>query len=188
MNGDEPTLDRKVVALTERFERERIAYALGGAIALAYYAEPRATIDIDVNVFVAPNAIDDVAAVLASLGVEVDEAHRRSARRDGQVRVWWGVTPLDLFFSTDAFHDHAATRVRRVPFGDTTIVVLAPEDLAVCKIVFDRRKDWWDLEQMLLITAGALDVASIRDWLVAAVGEDDQRISRFDAVVADVLG
>ena len=63
----------------------------------------------------------------------------------------------------DPFHFHAAERVRPVPFVDT-ILVLAPEDLLVCKVVFNRRKDWIDIEQMLLLTAGALDLEDVRRW------------------------
>jgi hypothetical protein len=184
----EPPLDEKVIAIDATFTNAEIAHAFGGALALAYYAEPRATIDIDVNVFVPPSDVDLVAATLARLGVAIDDDARMQARRDGQVRVWWNRTPLDLFFSYDRFHDEAATRVRRVPFGDATIAILAPEDLLVCKVVFDRRKDWIDVEQMLVMTAGELDVAGVRREAARIVGAGDDRVARFDRAVVEVLG
>jgi hypothetical protein len=97
------------------------------------------------------------------------------------------VTPIDLFFAYDPFHYHAAGRVRRVPFGADTIRILAPEDLLVCKAVFNRRKDWIDIEQMLLITAGTLDLDDTRRWLTRIVGDDD-RLARFELAVREVLG
>ncbi len=44
------TLAKRVLAIDHALSS--IPHAFGGALALAYYAEPRATIDIDLNVFV----------------------------------------------------------------------------------------------------------------------------------------
>jgi hypothetical protein len=139
-------------------------------------------------VFLPPAAVERVSAVLTGLGVAVSAAGRRAVRRDGQARAFWGRTPVDLFFANDAFHDRAAARVRRVPFGEDTIAILAPEDLVVCKAVFDRRKDWIDIEQVLVVTAGELDVAGVRRELARVTGPEDRRVSRFDAAVAEILG
>jgi len=184
----EPALDEKVVAIDAAFRAAGIAHAFGGALALAYYAEPRSTIDIDVNVFVPPTDFERVADVLVQIGVTVDKVARTIGVRDGQARVWWVRTPVDLFFSYDDFHTHAATRVRTVPFGDTTIFVLAPEDLLVCKAVFDRRKDWIDIEQMLVTTAGDLDLVGVRGAVARVVGADDDRVARLDRAVEEILG
>ncbi|HTK17038.1 MAG TPA: hypothetical protein VL769_11645, partial [Acidimicrobiia bacterium] len=153
MSNAEIRLDQKVVLLEDAFVTAELPHAFGGAIAFAYYGEPRATIDVDINVFVRPEQAPKVFAVLAPLGVTVPETARSETERDGQIRLRWDRTPVDLFFAYDAFHDHAATRVRRVPFGERTIPILAPEDLLVCKAVFDRRKDWIDIDQILELTA-----------------------------------
>jgi hypothetical protein len=118
----------------------------------------------------------------------VDAGARSVVPRDGQVRVWWTRTPVDLFFAYDEFHARAATRVRRVPFGDATITILAPEDLLVCKAVFDRRKDWIDIEQMLVMTVGELDLDGVHDELARIAGNEDERVARFDRAVEEVLG
>lgn len=188
MTAPEPTLADKVSALAHALESGGVPFAFGGALALAYYAEPRATVDVDVNVFVAPDAVDRVVEVLRPLGITASAADRDLVRRNGQVRLHWGVTPVDLFFAYDAFHFHAAQRIRRVPFGAETILVLAPEDLLVCKAVFNRRKDWIDVEQMLLLTAGTLDLDDVRRWVLAIVGGDDDRVQRFERAVREVLG
>ena len=188
MTVPEPSLSEKISALSQVLEASDVPFAFGGALALAYYAEPRATVDVDVNVFVAPAEVDHVSEVLGSLGIRTSATERRLVLRDGQVRLHWGLTPVDLFFAYDAFHYHAAQRVRRVPFGSETILVLAPEDLLVCKVVFNRRKDWIDIEQMLLLTAGTLDLDDVRRWIVAIVGADDDRCDRFERAVREVLG
>ena len=61
--GERPTLAERVVALDAALAD--VPHAFGGALALAYYAEPRATIDIDLNVFVPAERFEDVAAPLA---------------------------------------------------------------------------------------------------------------------------
>ena len=188
MTEPEVPLGDKVAILARTFAEGGMPFAFGGALALAYYAEPRATIDVDVNVFVRPDEIDRVVALLAPLGVSANAEQRRVAWADGQVRLHWERTPIDLFLAYDPFHFHAAERVRVVPFGDVTIPVLAAEDLLVCKVVFDRRKDWIDIDQMLLLTAGTLDITDVRHWVARIVGDDDACLAHLDRAIAEVLG
>lgn len=178
----EPSLPDKVVAIHEGLRGARIGHAFGGALALAYYAEPRATIDIDLNVFVAPDRHGAVHAALLPLGV-ADEVDAAALARDGQCRWWWGRTPIDLFFAYDELHDAMRREARKVPFGETAIPILSPEHLTVCKAVFDRPKDWLDIEQILVCEAD-LDVAEVERWLTRAVGPDDRRAERFGELVA----
>ncbi len=84
---------------------------------------------------------------------------------------------MDLFFAYDPFHEAMRKEVRRVLFAATTLPILAPEHLAVCKAMFDRPKDWLDIEQMLVATKD-LDVSAIEGWLSRMVGEDDERLKR----------
>lgn len=176
----EPSLPEKVLALHERLAGAQIAHAFGGALALAYYAEPRATIDVDVNVFLAPAAHPAVAAALAPLGVE-PAPDAAALERDGQARWWWGRTPVDLFFAYDPIHEAMRGATRTVPFGEQTIAILAPEHLLVCKAIFDRPKDWLDIEQML-VCVDELDVAEADGWLVRIAGAHDARRERFRAL------
>jgi hypothetical protein len=177
-----PSLVEKVVALHTALDAGKVPHAIGGALALAYYAEPRATIDVDLNVFVPTERWPVVRDALSPLGVTVD-TDLAALERDGQVRLWWDRNPVDLFFSYDPFHDEMKKATRRVPFAETTIPVLAPEHLAVCKAMFNRPKDWIDIEQILVATA-PLDVPEIEVWLESMVGERDQRLARLREILA----
>ncbi len=185
MSADESrggiSLPDKVIAIDRALAAAKIPHAIGGAMALAYYAEPRATIDVDVNVFVSTERWPDVGAALAPLGVEVD-LDESALARDGQVRLWWGSNPVDLFFSYDAFHHEMEETTRRVPFAGARIPILAPEHLAVCKAIFNRPKDWLDIEAMLVV-AEPLDVAAIESWLTRMVGADDERLGKLGAIL-----
>jgi hypothetical protein len=160
-----------------------LPHAFGGALALAYYAEPRSTIDIDVNVFIPAARFPEVAQPLTGLGAAADDrAVAEFVRRDGQARVMWDDTPIDLFFSYDAFHDAAARDLRRVPFADTTIPILGADHLVVCKVVFGRPKDWVDIDAML--GAGAtIDTAEVLRWVGRIAGDDDPRYDRIAALL-----
>ena len=167
-------------AVHDALDRARIPHAVGGAIALAYCTlEPRGTRDLDFNVFVGPERARDVFAALPQ-GVEVSGARLEALERDGQVRLRAGSTPVDLFLSVLPFHDHVASHVRRVPFEGRTIPVLSCTALAVFKVMFDRPRDWADIEAM--IEGQSFDSEEAGDWLAQMLGSDDQRLERLAAV------
>lgn len=170
------SLPDRVVAVHRALAAARIPHAFGGAIALAYcIGEPRATIDMDINVFLTP---DRAEVAIDALPPEVErEADTLDViARDGQVRLWWEHTPIDLFFNTTDFHDRAALRARHDTFGPVELPILACRDLAVFKAFFDRGRDWVDLEAMA--DAGALDVSAVAGVLVEYLGPDDPRVAR----------
>lgn len=177
-----PSLPNKVTAIHRALDEARVPHAIGGALALAYYAEPRATIDVDVNVFVPTERWPEIRAALAPLGIDV-EVDVESLARDGQVRIWWDRNPIDLFFSYDPFHDAMRQGARKVPFNGETIPILSPEHLAVCKAMFDRPKDWLDIEQILVAT-DPLDMGEIEAWLERMVGADGLRMKKLAEVKA----
>lgn len=178
MNG----LPAKIVALHAAFEKGALPHAFGGALALAWCTQrARGTIDIDINVFL---SADQAETVLESLpdGVAADARQGRALRRDGQVRLWWDDTPVDLFLSTTDFHEEAARRVRWERFGGVSVPFLSCNDLAVFKAFFNRTRDWADLEEMH--AAGTLDVGRVIAVLVEYLGADDERISQLKRLAA----
>ena len=182
----EPSLPDKALAIHSALDRARLPHAFGGAMALAYYGEPRTTVDIDINVFVAPEHHERVVAVLAPLGIDRGPS-AVTVLREGQGRWRWGRNPIDLFFSNIAFHDAMHRGVRDVPFGGRYIPILAAEHLVVAKAVFDRAKDWIDIEQVFLATPG-LDTAEIDRWINDLVGAADPRAVRLADTRQRVLG
>lgn len=174
----------KIVAVHAGLDAAGLPHALGGAIALAYCTEePRGTKDIDVNVFVGTEQIDATLAALPD-AVTATAAQRRQLARDGQSRLFWDDTPIDVFLSNVPFHDHAEANVRRVPFASVPdLPVLACADLAVFKAFFARPKDAVDVATM--IATGAVDRDRLEATVVALLGSDER--SRFFARVDDAL-
>ena len=175
------TLPERIVALHEALEGADVPHAFGGAIALAYWTlDPRGTSDIDLNLFV-PAA--DPEPALAALPDAVDRPPElaRMIADDGQVRLFWDDTPLDLFFDYAPIHEAAARNREVVPFAGVDLPVLGPVELAVFKVMFDRTRDWADLEAML--EAETLDVEAVRAGLAPMLDTGDERFARLDDTV-----
>lgn len=173
-------IPEKMVTIHRSLTNAGFDYAFGGALALAWCThQARGTIDLDVNVFVGPDRTDELLVSLPR-AVAVAESDRVLLTRDGQARLWWDTTPVDLFLNTTDFHEWVATRVRWEPFGGTELPFLGCEDLAVFKAFFNRTKDWADLEAMY--EAGTLDVAAVAGVLASFLGGDDERIARLLAL------
>ena len=69
-----------------------------------------------------------------------------------------------------------------MPFADGTIPILSAEHLVVCKVVFDRPKDWVDIDAML--AAGAtVDAGEVLRWVGRIAGDDDPRYDRIAALL-----
>jgi hypothetical protein len=173
----------QIVELHRSLRAHEVPHAFGGALALAWCTQrARATIDIDVNLFVDVTEAERTLAALPS-GVTVTQDDRDLIARDGQARLWWGPTPVDVFFNTTAFHGAAADRARFEDFGGERVPFLACRDLAVFKAFFDRTKDWADLEEMS--AADALDVEAVLGVLANYLGGDDHRLERLRAIGRD---
>lgn len=173
-------LGDQLLAVHDGLDAAHIPHAIGGAIALGYCVlEPRGTRDVDVNVFVGPERAREVFAAMPD-GVEFSGVQLEQAERDGQVRLRWGITPVDLFLSVLPFHDRVESHVRRVPFEGRTIPVLDCTGLAVFKAMFDRTKDWADIEAM--VEARALDLDEALRWLSEMAGPGSREYERFEAL------
>lgn len=140
-----------VVDVHRALERAAVAHAFGGALALAHYAEPRATVDIDVNVFVPDVDASDVVVSLATLGYAPERERAEWVPIAGiRLRRPTDLFPVDLFPSLHRAYDEIATRVQRIAFGPDRVDLpfLSAEDLALFKLSFGRDKDWVDLRRM----------------------------------------
>lgn len=190
MNHNTLPLSEKILRLSRTLAAGDIPFAFGGAIARNYYAEPRLTLDMDVGIFLPPVAHRRVLPTLATLFPIPDTAHAAaSIERDGQIRLDWDYTPVDLFFSYDPFHEMTAARTRRVPFAESEIPILSAEDVMVHKILFNRPKDWRDIADILSTQRGQLDLGYMRQWLTSILpsneltGAPETRVALFDDLV-----
>jgi hypothetical protein len=167
-------------------DRASIAYAVGGAIALSYWAVPRATADVDVNVFVREHELCALCDALVAIGVPISlDAARVASDASGLIVVQWMGMRVDLFTPSIEFSWEALRTRVQVDIDSHKLWLLSPEALAVFKLLFFRPKDIADLQRLLGVRGEALDVNYVRAQVVAMMGEDDERVVRWDALVAD---
>ena len=131
-----------------------VKHAFGGALALAYYAEPRGTVDIDVNVDVPYGSRSTLLANLGDLGWYADNLEAEAVPAAGTRLHQVGESiVIDLFFSFDDFHEDVLNRAVAKPFlhagSRHELPFLSAEDLIVFKISFGRPKDWVDIQAMV---------------------------------------
>ncbi len=172
--------ERQIVMLHEALDAADIPHAVRWSARSRWCTErARATVDIDVNLFVDSDGFAAVEDALPS-GIRVSDADRHAIAVDGQVRLWWDTTPVDVVCNTTPFHEAAAGRTRVESFGGTDVPFPACRDLAVFKAFFGRTKDWADLEEMQ--KAGSLDVAAVLGVIAHHLGAGDHRLERLRAL------
>lgn len=129
-----------------------IVHAFGGALALNYYADPRATTDVDVNVAKSVAEAPVLVSLLAAHGFTLDEPLEGHLPIAG-LRFRRNADVVDCFLAFDGFHERLLGRAREVPInaegGRFTTKILSQDDLAVVKLSFNRPKDHIDIDAMI---------------------------------------
>lgn len=176
-----------IIAVHRHLAEADVSHAFGGALALAYVAEPRGTVDVDVNVFLPPSALDWVAAALEPLGL------RREGTPDDHRPPIAGIRfghaddpfPVDVFPALDErYREIEGRRVLR-PFGrgDDVLPFLSAEDLCLFKLSYGRPRDWVDLAAVAAARPD-VDVEVVEELLVALRGPSMYpRLARFRSLL-----
>lgn len=149
------------------------AYAIGGAMAAAFYLEPVSTFDLDVFVLFADDGglmpLRPLYAALADMGFQPDETARECVDIAG--------TPVQFLPVHNALLAEAMAEAREMEYDGVPVRVVDPEHLAAIAVQTGRAKD-------------ALRVRMFREW----DGFDEARFRNILSVhglersVADVKG
>jgi hypothetical protein len=171
-------LTTQIIRLHKALAEAGLPHAFGGALALAWCTkQARGTIDIDINVFVDQGRLTEVLSALPKQ-VKVSAEALSRLQSDGQARLWWGPTPVDLFLNTTPLHQGMARRASTETFAGHAVPFLSCQDLALFKAYFNRTKDWADLEAMK--EAGTLDLNRLRADILQTLGDSDERQAHLD--------
>jgi hypothetical protein len=167
-----------------RLDEAGIAYAIGGALALAAHGMPRATTDADVGAFVAMSEIDLLFDALERAGCLFErERARREIERSYLFIVRCAGVLVDVFVN-DPQHVARERRIRLPGPDGQPLWFLSAEDWAVHKLALHRAQDVADLERLFAALGRRLDLGYVRRWLEAiAPEESDPRRTTFDELV-----
>jgi len=174
------------LAIAQALAARQVPYAIGGALAYGVWALPRATKDVDLNLFVPPDGLRAAMDALESAGVtfEREEALRKSAD-EGLFVGWVGACRVDVFTPSIPFSWEALKTRVAVQVGGSTAWFLSAEALSFFKMMFFRGKDLVDLERLIANMGRKLDAPYVRRWLVETMSEGDERVRKWDELCAE---
>lgn len=174
-------LVEKLLAVHESLTERRLPHAFGGAIALAYCTrEPRGTRDLDLNIFVEPLCAMEALSALPE-DVRVEPTDIQAAATDGQRRLWWGDTPIDVFLNTLPLHGEMLESVLWVPLSGRDVPVVDGASLVVFKVLIDCTQDWADIEAVAECSPS--DIVLAAAMLRELLSLDDPRHHRLGSLV-----
>lgn len=157
--------------ISNAFATAKIPYAVGGAHALNMWANPRATVDIGVNVFLTIPQFESLIPILKQLGATTVEDAKDKSGEDVQYyddtfvlehflpdessfsTIYIDGIKVELFPNTLALQQQIAIDgVREVPFkGTPGVLFLSAEAVIAVKLLFFRRKDQADILNLLTV-------------------------------------
>lgn len=180
----EPVVILAAADVAAALEGAGFAYAVGGAIALAYWGVPRATVDVDVGVAAEPMQLPELFAALRRGGCELDEAKAAEAAMRGDFGCRARGVRVDVFLPVLPLARSALERRVSVPFGSRQLWIVTKEDAVLFKLLFGRTKDLADLERLFSVHPEALDRGYLDGWVAALFTANDPRRAAYASLLA----
>jgi hypothetical protein len=171
-------LEAALVEVASACEALGLPYMLIGGLAVAMWGEPRATLDVDVTVWVEP---DGMEAAVAGLCARFGSLSRDPRAFVSQTHVLPVTTSqgarADVVFA--ALPPERESIARAVPkqIDNHTVMVASVEDLLLMKLVSERRKDREDAIRLLRRFKKSID----REYLEPRVRELSEALAQPDA-------
>jgi hypothetical protein len=175
--------------LAARLKAAGCEYALGGAIALGFWAEPRGTLDVDVTLYLPLDEPSRCTKLLEQIGCQFDPRRAEEFLKEHSFcQVDMLGVRLDVFLPMSAFYEAAKARRREVPIGTHRAYIWDAETLCVFKMMFFRQKDLVDVQSILRSQVASLDREWVEQSLLELYGQRDPRITRWRELTAENQG
>jgi hypothetical protein len=171
------SLEAALLELAGALEDCRLPYALIGGLAVSLSGEPRATLDVDVSVWAAPDqlgaAIDCLCARFRALRANPHQFVEK--HRVLPIATAAGVR-ADVVFAAISAEREMIQRAVLKQVGDRMIPVASVEDLLFMKLLSTREKDTSDAAALFRRFGSSLD----RGYLVPKLKEAADALDRPD--------
>lgn len=162
--------------VSERLGAAGIEFMLTGSYALAYYATPRMTRDLDLVVALEAASVDPlVAAFAADFYIDADDVFEAVAaqRMFNLMHLMSGIKVDFIVRKQAEYRQVEFARRRRVDLGGVPAFVVSREDLILSKLLWAREsKSELQLRDVRALLDGPLDHAYLRHW-AASLGVDN---------------
>ncbi len=156
--------------VSERLSAQGLAFMLTGSFALAHYATPRMTRDIDLVVEIAERDVDTLVRAFARDFYVDGDAARTAIRSEtlfNLMHLESGIK-VDLIVRKDSeYRAVEFARRRVVDFAGVRTSIVAAEDLILSKLIWARETNS-DLQRrdVLQLLASPVDLEYVRHWAV----------------------
>ena len=148
-------------------ESENVPHATIGGIAVSLLAQPRATQDIDVVIWLDRDQWGRLLSSGAPYGFEPRLADALEFAERARVLLFrHSASGINIDISCGAlpFEREMIERAQSIRIGEWQLRVPTPEDLVITKAVAHRAKDIADIESLISVYPG-LDVERVRLWV-----------------------
>jgi Nucleotidyl transferase of unknown function (DUF2204) len=149
---------------------------------------PRQTIDIDATVLGREVEIDGMISAFARYEIVPRISDFREFARDHNVLLLEhapSAVTIEVSFAWFPFEEEALSRAIETEVEGLSLRVARPEDLIIYKAAAWRDRDRSDIERLLVLHLGEIDLARVRG-LIEEIGsalDDPNRIHAFDELV-----
>lgn len=172
-------LERALLRVAQLLNAEEIPYMVIGGVANLVWGVPRATVDVDITVWVEE---DQVPSFIETLRENVRLLVEDPAAFVQQTRVLPVETEedirVDIIFGQLPYEENAIHRAHPVEFGGVPVLICTPEDLIIHKIVSERPRDREDIKGIIRRLGSQLDRAYL-DPIIQGLAEDLSRPELF---------
>lgn len=136
--------------LSHTLRKGDVPYMIIGGLANAIWGNPRATLDIDVTIWVAE---EQIQSTIRSLGEQYVFMVEKPYEFVAETRVLPAINSdnfrIDIIFGALPFEEDAIERAVDVKIGETPVMFCTAEDLILLKIISDRKQDLEDVRSIL---------------------------------------
>jgi hypothetical protein len=166
---------RALFRIADLLDAEGDAYMVVGALAVAMWGRPRATVDIDVTLRGDAERLEAVAARAESRGFALDRDWMawNPLLRGRHLRLTGAGAIIDLMRPRDAHEEAALERRRHLLIEGRRLPFVAPDDLILMKVKAGRPRDFEDATSILVAQRAAMDEGYLSDW-ARRLGVEDE--------------
>jgi hypothetical protein len=169
-------LETALVEIASFLDEMQWPYMLIGGLAVALWGEPRATLDVDVSIWVEPEAFDEaVGRISASFRTIPDALEFARRSRVVPIVTSHGIRG-DLVLAALPQERELISHARQKAVGGVQIPVASVEDLILMKLISERQKDLDDAKRLLRRFRTTLDAPYLEPQLqqfAEALGRPD---------------
>lgn len=168
---------RKVISF---LNKQKFDYIIIGGIPAGILGEPRATVDVDIDIILDKDNITEFLKKAKEAGFDFNEKKCiERAKQSGSFQVNLREYHIDFIIASIDMEREAIKRKKIIEVHNVKSNFPTPEDLILLKIIPGRSKDIVDAESIAIRQSGKLDKKYLLNWARKLSDEaEDMRIYR----------